>query len=183
MAGVPVLGSVVFRGFEVPEQISLGGRQRLAVHDLPGGGRVIDAMGPDEAPIRWSGIFSGQDAAARVRVLEMMRRGGNSWPLSWDAWRFNVIIKEFEAEVSNPFWISYRITLLVIPDVTSGAMDLAITTPSVAELSGLPAAADLSGQIALASAGLGANLLAEKVAASGQLAQLISAQAFLGSKL
>ena len=70
MPGTPMLGPVVFRDFEVPERINLGGRQRLAVHMLPGGGRVVDAMGPDDAPIRWSGTFSGVDAAERVRMLE-----------------------------------------------------------------------------------------------------------------
>src|SRR3954454_21792481 len=61
----------------LPERISIGGRQRLALHELPGGGRVIDVIGPDEAPIRWSGTFSDTDAADRVRVVEQLRRAGD----------------------------------------------------------------------------------------------------------
>ena len=123
MAGTPVLGSVALQDFEVPERIGVGGRQQLVVHNLPGGGRVIDAMGPDEAEIKWSGFFSGQDAAERVRTLEQLRRAGNSLGLAWDSWRYTVIIREFTADVSNPCWIPYRIQLCVVPDPGAGSDD------------------------------------------------------------
>ena len=53
MAGTLLLGPVLFRDFELPGQITWGGKQRLAVHHLPGGRRVIDAMGRDDAAIVW----------------------------------------------------------------------------------------------------------------------------------
>jgi hypothetical protein len=53
------LGGVPFQDFEVPEQIRFGGAQRLAVHELIGGGRVVDAPGDDAGEISFSGIFSG----------------------------------------------------------------------------------------------------------------------------
>jgi hypothetical protein len=62
---VLVLGPVAFSDFEDPERIRFGGAQRLAVHKLPGGARVIDALGPDDTEIGWSGIF-----AARARPNE-----------------------------------------------------------------------------------------------------------------
>ena len=77
MPTAPTLGPITFQAFEVPERISLGGRQRLVVHALPGGGRVVDTMGPEEAPIRWSGMFSGANATERVRMLERLRRAGD----------------------------------------------------------------------------------------------------------
>lgn len=55
MAGGLVLGPVVFQAFEVPERIRFGGKQRVAVHELFGGGRVVDAVGAEEGPIEWSG--------------------------------------------------------------------------------------------------------------------------------
>jgi hypothetical protein len=58
------LGGVPFQDFEVPEQIRFGGSQRLAVHELIGGGRVVDALGDDAGEISFSGIFSSSDAAA-----------------------------------------------------------------------------------------------------------------------
>ena len=39
-----LLGSVQFADFELPTSITWGGAQSLAVHRLPGGVRVIDAM-------------------------------------------------------------------------------------------------------------------------------------------
>ena len=45
------LGSVSFRSFEVPATINVGGAQRLAVHRLLGGIRVIDALGRDDSDI------------------------------------------------------------------------------------------------------------------------------------
>ena len=44
-----ILGPIALQGFEVPESITIGGAQRLAIHRLPGGARVIDALGPDDA--------------------------------------------------------------------------------------------------------------------------------------
>ena len=54
-----VLGPVLFREFEVPARINFGGRQRVVVHALPGGARVIDVLGRDDAQISFAGIFSG----------------------------------------------------------------------------------------------------------------------------
>ena len=74
------LGPVAFAGFEIPSSITLGGRQRLAIHKLPGGLRIIDALGPDPADLAWSGIFTGPDAADRARLLDAMRVGGLHLP-------------------------------------------------------------------------------------------------------
>ena len=46
------LGGVVFADFEIPDSINFGGEQVLSVHQLPGGTRVIDALGPSDAEIR-----------------------------------------------------------------------------------------------------------------------------------
>lgn len=143
MVATPVLGSVALEGFEVPERIGIGGRQQLAIHKLPGGGRVIDAMGPDEASIRWSGTFSGPAAAERVRTLERLRRVGAPLELSWDGWRYTVIIQEFTADVANPWWIPYRIQLCVVPDPTIGSGDDPIAAPSVGDAYALGAGPNL----------------------------------------
>jgi len=57
-----VLGPVAFQDFEIPSAINFGGRQRLAVHQLTNGRRVVDTMGPDASEIGFSGVFSGPDA-------------------------------------------------------------------------------------------------------------------------
>ena len=53
------LVQIVFQDFELPSGINFGGRQRLALHRLPGGSRVIDALGRDDAQISFAGIFTG----------------------------------------------------------------------------------------------------------------------------
>jgi hypothetical protein len=90
--GTPlVLGPVLFADFEVPERIGFGGRQQLVIHQLPGGGRVIDALGRDDADISWSGFFSGEDAADRARVVDTLRAQGQPLPLIWDAFYYTVL--------------------------------------------------------------------------------------------
>lgn len=178
MAGTPVLGPVALQDFEVPERIAVGGRQQLVVHNLPGGGRVIDAMGPDEAEIKWSGFFSGPDAAERVRMLEQLRRAGNSLSLAWDSWRYTVIIREFTADVSNPWWIPYRIQLCVVPDPGVGSDDDPISAPTSAQADALGYGPNIAQQITAAGAQLTSSDLGQVVAAAGSLAQLVTAQAY-----
>ena len=68
-----LLGPVVFQDFELPGWVRFGGAQRLAVHQMPGGARVIDMLGRDDAEICWSGVFSGSDAPERARLIDLMR--------------------------------------------------------------------------------------------------------------
>jgi hypothetical protein len=110
------LGPVAFAGFELPSSITVGGRQRLAVHRLPGGLRVIDALGPDPADINFSGIFTGPDAAERARLLDALRVAGEALPLTWDAFIYNVIIENFEADYRSPWWVPYRLSCTVLRD-------------------------------------------------------------------
>lgn len=111
-----VLGPVAFGGFEIPERINFGGAQRLAVHRLPGGARVIDAMGRDDAEIAWSGFFAGPDGAMRARLLDMLRTTGAVLPLTWDSFLYSVVIARFDAQFAAPWWIPYRITCTVLQD-------------------------------------------------------------------
>src|ERR1700759_4325505 len=93
-----LLGSVTFQDFELPPRIVFGGAQRLAIHRLPGGARVIDAMGRDDGEISWSGAFSGADAADRARQLDLVRAQGAVLPLAWDAFAYLVVIARFAAD-------------------------------------------------------------------------------------
>ena len=111
-----VLGPVAFHDFEVPERIVFGGTQKLAVHELPGGGRVIDVMGAQSADLVWSGVFSGADAAERVRLLDSLRLLAAQVPLSWDVFAYTVVIERLEAEYTSPWWIPYHLTCKVVQD-------------------------------------------------------------------
>ncbi len=134
------LGSVAFVGFELPSSITLGGTQRLAIHRLPGGVRVIDALGADPADISFSGIFSGPDAADRARLLDAIRVGGSALPMAWDAFLYTVILERFEADYRSPWWIPYRISCAVVRDegasLLAPALELAPTILSDLALAG-----------------------------------------------
>ena len=110
------LGPVAFAGFELPSSITFGGRQRLAIHRLPGGVRIIDALGPDPADLAFSGIFTGPDAADRARLIDTLRMVGQPLPLAWDAFLYTVIVERFEADYRSPWWVPYRISCTVLRD-------------------------------------------------------------------
>ena len=181
MAGGLVLGPVVFRDFEIPERLRFGGRQRLSVHLLPGGGRIVDAMGPDEGPLSWSGVFSGPDAAARMRLLDRLRQAGSVLPLSWSGWRYSVVIESLEAESMNPAWIPYQLQACVVAlgDLISvEALPIAAT---VADALALGAGATLISDIATATSNLGSADVSTAIAAAGSLARLVTAQSLLSA--
>jgi hypothetical protein len=110
------LGGIIFQDFEVPDNIGIGGEQALVVHKLPGGSRVIDAMGADHRDITWSGRFRSGNAEARARLLDGYRNGGKQWLLQWSTYRYLVIVKSFEAQYQQPFEIPYSVTCLVVAD-------------------------------------------------------------------
>ncbi len=161
------LGPVAFAGFELPSSITVGGRQRLAVHRLPGGLRIIDALGPDPADINFSGIFTGPDAADRARLLDVLRVAGETLPLAWDAFIYTVIVESFEADYRSPWWVPYRLSCTVLRDeaasLTTAAIELAPTL-SVDLLSAGSFAATASAAIGVSGAttvGTAANAAAQ----------------------
>lgn len=178
MIGGLVLGPVVFQDFEVPERVRFGGEQRLAVHTLPGGGRVVDAMGASEAPICWEGVFSGGDVALRIRVIEELRRSGAALPLSWGGWRFTVVVESFEAEAANPAWVPYRIRACVLAVGDVVVPELLPLLPTVAEALALGAGPGVDGRIGAASVALGSAVIGTSIDAAGQLARLVAGKAY-----
>lgn len=124
------LGSVVLDGFEVSGALHFGGKQALAVHRLPGGGRVIDALGPDDSDVTWAGILTGGNAADRARLLDGLRRNGSTVTLAWDSFLVSVVVGELLLDFANPWWIPYRVRCVVAPDVTNLTTEATPTTQS-----------------------------------------------------
>ncbi len=132
-----VLGPITFDAYELPARLGLGGRQRVATHQLPDGTRVLDVMGRDDGPLRWSGMFTGPEAPARARTLDQLRAEGGVWPLSWDAFRYLVVIDELSLGFERPNWITYRISCTVVADQSAVA---ALVVGNVSAASSLIAA-------------------------------------------
>lgn len=159
------LGGVAFRGMEVPEAISFGGRQRVAVQELLGGGRAVQALGVDEGVITFSGIFSGADAAARAQLLDAARAAGVALPLVWDSFCYLVIVETFAAEYRKPDLIPFKVVCVVVNDVMA-----AVVAPLASLVaSDLAAAAGLSAQAGISLLGLGTGSAAGYAAVQGQV--------------
>jgi hypothetical protein len=182
------LGPVAFYAFEVPASIAFGGRQRVAVHRLVGGARVVDVVGPDPDEIRFSGCFSGPDASSRCRLLTLLRDSGSEVDLTWDDFYFTVILTQFNASYERPSWIPYRLSCTVVRDETAF-----VTTPPVsvieAILATLTAAAAVLPDLALSMDGLRQSIAAPGAttlgsSASGAAYQALStARSTLGVRL
>ena len=125
-----ILGSVTLDGFEVSGALRFGGKQALAVHRLPGGGRVIDALGADDADISWTGILSGGNAADRARLLDGLRRDGLTVALAWDSFLVAVVVGELLLDFTNPWWIPYRIRCIVAPGISASPIGTNLTAQS-----------------------------------------------------
>ena len=182
--GTLLLGPVLFQDFEIPCSISFGGAQRLAIHKLAGGGRVIDAMGRDDAVICFQGIFSGSDATSRARALDELRSSGLLLPLTWDVFFYTVVISQFQADYRNGWWIPYRITCAVLRDEASALIGAAVSlaTSALADITAASAqGADLDltdAQTMLAVPGATTRGSAAYAAAGGSLS---SAQSDIAS--
>lgn len=111
------LGEIVFSNFEIPERINFGGTQALAVKKLVGGKRVIDSMGRDDDDITWSGIFFESTAIARAQFLDQMRIQGAELPLSYGAFNYTVVIRDFKPNFERVNQIPYSITVAVVQDL------------------------------------------------------------------
>lgn len=114
--GALTLGPVIFYGFEVPERVNIGGEQALVVHKLPGGQRVIDAMGRNDAEIEWQGVFLSIDASARARTLDALRTSGAVLTLTWEAFNYSVVVSRFTASFLRSNHVPYSICCTVLAD-------------------------------------------------------------------
>lgn len=112
------LGDFSFASYEVPEELAWGGSQRISVKELIGGKRVLDCMGRSDRPLEWSGIFTGPDAAARAQFLDSLRVSGLQQDASWGQFKYQVVVREFEASYQRFYRIPYRIVCEVSLDQT-----------------------------------------------------------------
>ena len=109
------IGGIGLSGLEVPAKMPFGGDQRLVVHKLPGGGRVVDALGRDDRDIEWSGYFTGGNAVARALQLDTIRTSGRQVTLTWGSFRRNVVLKTFDVDYGSAgSLLPYRLVCVVV---------------------------------------------------------------------
>lgn len=141
------LGDFTFQNFEIPASISLGGEQVLVIHRLPGGTRVVQSMGRDDAPIGWSGSMYSQDALDRMRQLDLMRTKGEPLNLTFMGLSYLVVIKSFLPRVERSYRVQYTIEVVVVVDKTQAQQQAGTTSIDSAIRSDASAASTLGGLI------------------------------------
>ena len=123
------LGGFVLDGFSAPQTMVGGGRQAMAVHKLPGGSRVIDTLGPDDADIPIAGQLYDANAYATCRAIDAMRAAGTQVPLIWGGQFLMVIVADFRYTVHRfPNWCDYSILCLVASNPAQGALGAIVST-------------------------------------------------------
>ena len=187
---VLILDGFVFDGFEIPEEVALGGEQAGDMVKLPGGTRVFDAHGPDDAPIGWSGRARGADAIARAMTLDGMRRAGGQRQLSVLGLSYAVILRSFHFKIHRPYEIEYQIELWVIADQAQGlvgfvaaTLDTLVSADVTSALGLLGAAPALAGATVTAYQTAVSTVGTLQQATLGTLAPLITAGAAASAQL
>lgn len=112
------LGPFTFTEFEIPERINFGGDQSLALKQLVGGQRTIDAMGRVDDDISWSGLLFGDTASPRAHFLDQMRVQAAPLILNFFDFSFLVVVRSFKPSFERFYQIPYTITVTVIQDLT-----------------------------------------------------------------
>lgn len=156
------IGSINLQDFEVPTCIRYGGHQRLAIHRLLDGGRVVEPLGPDESEIQFDGVFTGQHAIARARTLDQLRSSGAVVKLTWHSYQYPIILRKFRADYSNAWWISYSLSCVVL--MHASGLSSSATTIEAAIASDISTAAS-----ALASMGIELGAMSTATTAAGAL--------------
>lgn len=110
------LGGVDFADFEIPAEISGGGEQLLQIHKYGGGSRTVDAFGPDDADLSWSGTFFDATAEPRCQQLDTLRKLGEPVLLEWSSFSYLVVVKSFTWDSRRFYELPYKITVAVVED-------------------------------------------------------------------
>jgi hypothetical protein len=115
------VGGFLLVGMEIPQNLdSVGGEQRLAIHEFPGGVRTIQSLGafpPDV--IKWDGIFLGSNAWERAYAFDRFRIDGQKIELSFGSWKFNGKIESFHVFVKHEWYATYHIEFVPSSDLSS----------------------------------------------------------------
>ena len=145
------LGPFEFRGMELPADMPFGGEQRMSVHKMPGGKRVIDVMGDDPTDINWSGMFFSVDALARAQQVDAIRIAGKPVMLRWRNFMYAVLVKSFVVQDRQPGYCTYSISCTVLQDMSKPAT-VSVIAPIVQAYSDINTALGLVSALATSPA-------------------------------
>ncbi len=135
------LAGIIFDSFSTPARMPAGGNQAMVVHKLPGGSRVIDTLGPDEADIYWAGELFGDGAYATALALDAIRQSGEVVPLIWAGQYRSVIVSSFNYALRRePVWVEYQVVCTVYQNPMAGLLGALVSSVESLVLTDLAAA-------------------------------------------
>lgn len=109
-------GAIRFKAWEIPEFVEFGGPFRYIIHKFPGGTRQIDSLGPDDAPITWTGLMLTADGDTRAAQLWAMWEAGDKCIVSFGIWDFPVVISDLKFRYRANNYVEYKIELTRVID-------------------------------------------------------------------
>ncbi len=111
---------LTFPDLAQPQALDIANTQQLAVHDLIGGGRVVEALGRKMTPVSWEGVFLGAPMAFDAGLaLQALAASGGSTLLTWERFRFRGLISALSLSCESAFRISYKITFTPSDDLSA----------------------------------------------------------------
>lgn len=112
------IGGLAFLNNEHPEKLAFPLEERQAVHELIGGGRQVQDLGPQPSQVTWSGCFWDAQAAQKVQTLKRMQVAGQAVPLSWYNDQYSVLIAKFTPTWIHEYRCEYELTVTVVADLS-----------------------------------------------------------------
>lgn len=104
----------------MPEKFTFGGDQLIAMHQLIGGKRIIDALGASDAPLSWSGVFMTGTAVDRARFCDTLRRTGEQCTVKIGSFSYTGVVTSFHGDFTRGgLYVPYGITLTIAEDKTA----------------------------------------------------------------
>ena len=122
------IGGIALDSWSTPSRMMWPSGHKINKHVFVGGARHIDAMGPDPAPIQWSGRAKGSSAASNMMALRAMCIAGAQVPLIWNAYTMTVIVTSFMPVYRSPIEWDYQITVEIVNDPMAAAVGAVAST-------------------------------------------------------
>lgn len=113
--GDPALGQL--GKFEIPESLdSLGGTQMTAIHNFPGGDKVVQGLGAFPSKLTWKGILLGGNAFSRAYALTSLRTSGLKQTITYGPWTLIGFVTTFEFQIKHENYIEYSCEIEILRD-------------------------------------------------------------------
>jgi hypothetical protein len=141
-----VLGSIVFDEWSTPSRMPFGGSQAMAVHQLPGGSRVVDTLGPIEADIQFTGVMYDNNAIGVAETLDALRLNGTQVPLMFAGRFYLVLVSHVRMDIRRfPQLVEYHVTCLVVNNNMAGNLSSTVSTATSLVSADLATALSIAG--------------------------------------